>query len=161
VNRGKLKELVARGGWWVLAQFPLLALAFLLPAWFGAVPETDAGRVLRIVGAVLLVVAISIILLGFVALGRYLTPFPRPPENSRLRDTGVYGLMRHPIYSGIVLAATGWSLLSLSWPGLVFAILLGLFFDRKAAYEEYWLGRKFASYPDYQKRVKKLIPWIY
>lgn len=161
VERDKLFEVIARDGWWVLIQFPLLFLAYLLPELFGREPVTGIGYVIKLTGAGLLVVAVPFIFFGFVALGRYLTPFPRPLEKSHLQDSGVYGVVRHPIYSGIIIAAAGWSLLSLSWPGLAFSVLLGLFFDRKAAYEEYWLTRKFAAYPEYQKRVKKLIPWVY
>ncbi len=161
MDRTKLIGVVARDGWWVLAQFPLLALAYLLPEWYRKAPETEAGRSIRNAGTGLLIVAVPLIVAGFVSLGRYLTPFPRPLENSRLRDRGAYGLVRHPIYSGIILAASGWSLVSLSWQGLVLAAVLAIFFDRKAAYEERWLSLKFEDYPDYQRRVKKLIPWIY
>ncbi len=152
---------ITRDVWWVLVQIPLLALAYFLPEWYATAPEAQTGRIIWIAGAGILVAAVFLILAGFISLGRDLTPFPRPVENSRLRERGAYGLVRHPIYSGIILAAIGWSLLSLSWQGLVSVAVLAVFFDRKAAYEERWLALKFAAYPDYQRRVKKLIPWIY
>ncbi|MHB8347622.1 MAG: methyltransferase family protein [Acidiferrobacterales bacterium] len=152
---------LVRDGWWVLAQLPLVALAYFLPVWFGAVAQTFLERSVRLVGIALVLVSVPIVLAAVVALGRHLTPFPRPTEHARLRDHGVYGLVRHPLYSGLILAAAGWSIGSLSWAGVAFAVFLGLFFDRKASYEEYWLGRKFVAYPDYRKRVRKLIPWIY
>ncbi|MHB8454580.1 MAG: methyltransferase family protein [Acidiferrobacterales bacterium] len=161
VNRTKLAGVITRDGWWVLVQIPLLALACFLPVWYGRAPQTEVGRIMWIAGAGFLVVAVLLILAGVISLGRDLTPFPRPVENSRLREHGVYGLVRHPIYSGIIFAASGWSLLSISWQGLAMVAVLAVFFDRKAAYEERWLALKFAAYSDYQRRVRKLIPWIY
>ncbi len=161
MERRGLTEMIVRDSWWVVVQVPLLLLAYFLPEWFGTEPGTDLGKIVRLAGAVPLVLGAAIIFLGAVSLGRYLTPYPRPLDNALLKDNGVYALVRHPIYSGIILASAGWSLISLSWPGLAFTALLGLFFDRKAAYEEFWLARKFAAYADYQKRVKKLIPWVY
>jgi protein-S-isoprenylcysteine O-methyltransferase Ste14 len=148
-----------RGGGWVLIQLPLLVLAYLVPQWTGG--PFGLGRPLQWLGASLLVLGSVLAVLGMAALGRYLTPFPRPPAKARLRRTGAYRVVRHPIYSGIVLAATGWSLLWLSLAGVAFALILGVFFDRKAAREEAWLQRKFKPYRAYQRRVKKLIPWVY
>jgi protein-S-isoprenylcysteine O-methyltransferase Ste14 len=148
-----------RGGGWVLIQFPLLVLAYLIPQWTGGPFGLD--RPLQWLGASLLALGVLLTVLGMAALGRYLTPFPRPLAQARFRRTGAYGVVRHPIYSGIVLAAAGWSLLWLSAAGVVFALMLGVFFDRKAAREEAWLQRKFKPYRAYQRRVKKLIPWVY
>ena len=161
MNQSRPKPIIVRDLWWVLAQVPLMALAYFLPIRYGADAQTLPERLVRFAGAALVLVAVPMALAAFAALGRYLTPFPRPREHACLRDRGIYGVVRHPMYSALILSATGWSLWSLSWPGVVFAVVLGLFFDRKASYEEYWLGLKFASYPDYRKRVRKLIPWIY
>ncbi len=152
---------IVRGGWWVVAQVPLIALACLLPVWWRDPARTDAQRLLRLAGGALLLGAVSMVVAAGIALGRHLTPFPRPRDNAPLRDRGVYGVVRHPIYCGLVLSSLGWSLWSLSWPGLLFTVFLGVFFDRKAAYEESWLVRRFPAYRDYQKRVRKLIPGIY
>jgi protein-S-isoprenylcysteine O-methyltransferase Ste14 len=98
---------------------------------------------------------------GVIALGRWLTPFPQPLPRSKLRTTGAYALVRHPLYSGILFMAFGWSLNSHSIAGLAFDTALLLFFDRKAAREEIWLADKFPGYVAYRGRAKKLIPWIY
>jgi protein-S-isoprenylcysteine O-methyltransferase Ste14 len=98
---------------------------------------------------------------GFVSLGRGLTPFPQPLPGSVLRTGGAYAWVRHPLYSGLLFVATGWSLHSLSPIGLLFDLALAVFFDRKAAREEIWLAGKFPEYPAYRRRVKKLIPWLY
>ena len=82
------------------------------------------------------------------------------PE-SKLRTGGAYALVRHPLYTGILIMALGWSLMTHSLAGLVFDVMLFVFFDRKAAREEAWLAEKFPDYKAYSKRVKKLVPWVY
>jgi protein-S-isoprenylcysteine O-methyltransferase Ste14 len=151
----------ARGGWWVAAQFPLLLLAYLIPTWTERATTGSSVSLLTYAGPALLVVGVALMLTGLVSLGRRLTPFPRPLPTSQLCTTGAYALVRHPLYSGILFMAFGWSLYSLSVAGVAFDVLLCVFFDRKAACEEIWLSQQFSGYVGYRSRVKKLIPWIY
>ena len=151
----------ARGGWWVVAQIPLLVAAYLIPLWTGRSEPLEqldgiAGAGLLLVGAGVLQCAA-----GLVALGPALTPYPRPLARGALRTGGVYGLVRHPIYTGILFMALGWSLYRHSLPGVGFDILLFVFFDRKAVREERWLVERFPDYAGYRRRVRKLIPWVY
>jgi protein-S-isoprenylcysteine O-methyltransferase Ste14 len=99
--------------------------------------------------------------LGLLGLRENLTAVPRPVEGGRLVDTGVYGLVRHPIYTGIIAAAVGWGLLAASPPALVVAIGLGIFFDLKSRREEAWLLDAYPAYAGYRRRVRKLIPLVY
>lgn len=151
----------ARGGWWVAAQFPLLLLAYLIPGWTGQAITGSMAFLQAYGGQALLVGGALLTFAGVVSLGRWLTPFPQPLPKSQLRTGGAYALVRHPLYSGILLMAFGWSLYSYSLVGLAFDALLFLFFDRKAAREEIWLAEKFPGYVAYRNRVKKLVPWIY
>ena len=48
------------------------------------------------------------------------------PESGRLVDTQVYGLLRHPIYSGVLRVVIGLCLLNGNWPALIFALLAPL-----------------------------------
>jgi protein-S-isoprenylcysteine O-methyltransferase Ste14 len=150
-----------RGGWWVVVQFPLLLLAYLIPGWVGKAITGNLAAMLAYAGQALLVVGALLTFAGVVSLGRWLTPFPQPLPKSQLRTGGAYALVRHPLYSGILFMAFGWSLYSISLAGLAFDIGLFVFFDRKAAREEIWLAGKFPGYATYRNRVKKLIPWIY
>lgn len=151
----------ARGGWWVVAQFPLLLLAYLIPGWAGNHITGSPVSTLLHAGQALLIVGALLTAAGVVSLGRWLTPFPQPLPQSQLRTTGAYALVRHPLYSGILFMAVGWSLYSLSVAGLAFDAVLFVFFDRKAAREEAWLAGKFPDYAGYRQRVKKLVPWVY
>jgi protein-S-isoprenylcysteine O-methyltransferase Ste14 len=156
----RLPDLGPRGEGWVAIQvalFALLALAGTVgPAWDD--PWRTAGRVAAalLVGAGLVVVA-----LGLVGLRENLTAVPRPVEGGRLIDSGVYGLVRHPIYSGILTAALGWGLATASPAALLVAVLLACFFDLKARREEAWLLAAYPAYAAYRARVRKLVPFIY
>lgn len=152
---------VERGGLWVLAQLPVLLLAAVIPVWSGAA-RFEPTHPVQGIGTVLTAAGLVMATLGLVHLGKALTPFPRPLEHASLRSGGVYALVRHPIYSGLLLSTVGWALWWLSAPGLAYAALVALFFDRKAAREEAWLEAKYnEQYAAYRKRVRKFLPWIY
>ena len=98
---------------------------------------------------------------AFFRLGTNLTPLPYPKEKGTLVETGPYALVRHPIYSGAIFMGFGWALWVHGWLTLGYACLLLVFFDVKSRLEERWLSEKFTGYEAYQKRVRKLIPFIY
>lgn len=90
-----------------------------------------------------------------------LSPFPRPIVGAALVETGAYRLIRHPIYSGLVLAAIGWALVAGSPLTLVAAGALFILFAGKSRREEEWLVAAHPVYADYQRRTKRLVPWVY
>ena len=96
-----------------------------------------------------------------IALGSNITPFPKPSEKAQLVRRGIFSLIRHPIYTGVMFASLGWALVWQSWPTLLMALVLILFFDAKARREEEWLREKFSEYGEYEKCVKRFIPRIY
>lgn len=150
----------ARGGWWVVAQAPVLLGAIVLPlaAGDGALwPQ----QWLQWFGVALVFVGFALTAGGLVALGDALTPFPRPRPDAALRTDGVYALVRHPVYSGLVFASLGWALWWSSGWGAAYTVVVFAFVDRKAAREEKWLSAKFPDYADYRYRTRKLIPLIY
>ena len=153
-------EFAARGGWWVIAQVPVMLAAVLAPLLWGA-RSFDPTNAIQVAGAAVTALGILLGLAGLVTLGRALTPFPRPLAHAQLRRSGVYGLVRHPIYSGLLFASLGWSVAWMSPVGLAVAVVVAVFFDRKSAFEERLLRGRFPDYADYMERVRKLIPWVY
>ncbi|MCA6595438.1 MAG: isoprenylcysteine carboxylmethyltransferase family protein [Pseudanabaena sp. M046S1SP1A06QC] len=105
----------------------------------------------------------AMILLGrsLFDLGQNLTPLPHPKDDGQLVQTGIYSLVRHPLYSGVILLAFTYASWHVSWVHFLGAIALFIFFDAKATKEEVWLTEKFPTYANYRSSVKKLIPWIY
>lgn len=152
-----------RGEYWVLAQALLLIGLIFLPSYRLAGLQLSAPWMYAVWAgaAVLGLVAVSFLGKGLLDLGQSLTPLPYPREDGQLVQSGVYGIVRHPIYSGVILGILAWALHQLSLTHVVAAIAFFLFFNAKAHREELWLADKYADYAAYQQRVKKLIPWVY
>ena len=112
-------------------------------------------------GAVLIGAGGVLAVRGIVDLGGNLTPFPKPRGGAGLVDTGAYGLVRHPIYGGLILGAFGWGLLTASPASLAGAAILLGFFDLKSRREEAWLVERLDGYERYRDRTRRLLPWLY
>jgi protein-S-isoprenylcysteine O-methyltransferase Ste14 len=97
---------------------------------------------------------------GTIGIRRYLTPLPWPVDHNRLVVSGVYALVRHPLYTAQLLVAAGWSINKLSISHLIITLAATLFFNHKATKEETWLTGKHSEYRDYAKRVGKLLPGL-
>ena len=151
------RDFVARGGHWVVAQTLLLILALWIPLETGAKAPFD----LRWLGAGLAALGLGVAAIAMLGLRQTLTPFPKPRDRGVLQTRGPYSVVRHPIYSGMILSSFGWSLHQASSEGLLLSLVLGVFFDRKATYEERWLVEKYPDYMEYRKRVRKLVPGVY
>jgi protein-S-isoprenylcysteine O-methyltransferase Ste14 len=151
------------GEWYVVAQIALIVLVFFGPRNFQAWPIWTApftwlgsigGGIIMLAGILLLVVAIF-------RLGSNLNAVPYPKDEGTLIETGPYRLVRHPMYCGGILIVFGWGLLVHGRLTLGYAIIMLTFFDVKSRREEQWLKEKFSGYDEYQKRVRKLIPFVY
>jgi protein-S-isoprenylcysteine O-methyltransferase Ste14 len=93
-------------------------------------------------------------------LGRnWSTPMSQKVD-PELVTTGPYRSIRHPIYSGIILAMIGTTIsVSVFW--LVAVLVLGGYFVYSAVVEERFMAGLFPdSYPDYKRPTKMLIPFV-
>jgi len=156
----------SRGEYWVILQAALMLGFLLLPVYCpaGLLPTSMPASVEygRWTLATLLLLGASILVLkGLLDLGQSLTPLPYPRADGQLVQTGSYGLVRHPLYSGIILAALAYAIGQFSLSHFAGALTLLVFFDLKASREEGWLSEAYPDYGDYRQRVKKLIPWLY
>lgn len=152
-----------RGEGYVLIQFLLFALIAFGPESLPFLPAVDGvmQQFLQPLGFIIGVVGLLLIGAGLINLGDNLTPYPHPKSESKHVEHGAYRIVRHPIYSGLVFAAVGWSLWKGSLAMLCYSLILLLFFDIKSRREETWLREKFSTYANYQQRVRKLIPFVY
>jgi len=82
-------------------------------------------------------------------------------QDHELIERGPYRHVRHPIYTGLLLAFLGTAVALGEWRGLLALAIVAVSFWRKLRLEERWLGEQFgAPYADYMRRVKALIPGI-
>jgi len=146
-----------RGEGWVLLQFLIFAVIFFAPSKTCFACPTW----LRYVGLAILVIGGVLGTAGVLALGKNLTAFPKPIEGGSLVTSSVYGIVRHPIYAGLIFGTLGWSIFRGNLLGIGLSAVLFLFFDMKSRREELWLVEAYPGYPEYQRRVKKLIPFVY
>lgn len=153
-----IRNFLRRGGLWVLGQSALMCVVI----GGGLLCRNQwQSLVLTLCGAGLLLIAAGCGLAGTVSLGRNLTPFPKPSASTTLVRTGIYGFIRHPLYTAVFCGAVGWALVWRSWPALLAALALGPLFDAKARREERWLRQQFPEYSGYEQRVRRFVPWIY
>ena len=87
-------------------------------------------------------------------LGRNLSPFPRPINNSNLITTGVYRFTRHPMYYSLIFISFGVFITKLSSYYLFLSISLVLIIKFKISLEEYYLKNKFNNYLLYKNEVR-------
>jgi protein-S-isoprenylcysteine O-methyltransferase Ste14 len=74
--------------------------------------------------------------------------------------SGPYRLVRHPIYSGILVAGLG-TAVALSWLWLAVFALAGIYFVYSASVEERYLAEQFPQqYPAYRRSTKMLVPFV-
>ena len=144
-----------------MAQLFLMAFIAIAPWILPRSAGLSDGGGWRVAGVVLLLIGGAGGALAALRLGTNLTPFPRPRPRGVLVTTGPYAVVRHPIYAAVMALAFGWALVWGSLPTLGGATALLLLFDLKSRREERWLVDRFPEYPGYQRRVRKLIPFIY
>lgn len=120
--------------------------------------QTDPGA--AAVGLILFALGLSFAIWARVHLGRnWGTPMTQKNE-PELVTGGPYRLVRHPIYSGILLATVG-TAVALNWRWLVIVALAGIYFVYSATVEERYLAEQFPdTYPAYKRSTKMLIPFV-
>ncbi len=141
----------------------LLALAHLV------VGALDAGRwhltapvpaVVR--GAALAGWALSLVLVyRSMHENRYFSAVVRVQEDRghRVIDTGPYSVVRHPGYVGMIMGMPCSALALGSWVSFGIALVFASFIVRRVMFEDAFLFRNLAGYPDYTRRVThRLIP---
>lgn len=88
------------------------------------------------------------------------TPMSQKDE-PELVTSGPYRLVRHPIYSGILVAGVG-TAVALSWQWLIAVVLAGVYFVYSATVEERFLTEQFPdAYPAYRRATRMLVPFVF
>ena len=141
---------------WSLVAVQLALLAGLV--WFPGERVWSVPGWLAAIAIVLIIVAAVFAVAAAVQLGPGLTASPLPSAAAQLRTTGVYGCVRHPIYTGLLLGGAAVVLLggrtSRVWMWLALLTLLW----GKTWLEERKLTTRFPGYRDYAAATPRLVP---
>ena len=138
----------------VFLQFFILSLYFFR---WEFIPEKQIIQVTPFsyfVGFLIIIIAFIILLVAIKDLGRNLSPFPRPINNSNLVTKGIYRFTRHPMYYSLIFISFGVFITKLSIYYLFLSISLSLIIKFKITLEEQYLNNKFKNYLLYKNEVK-------
>lgn len=141
-------------------QSLLVVLAVVLLRVFRTNTLPVHSPILEGVGAVLFLAGLGLAVWARLYLGRnWGMPMTRKDE-PELVTSGPYRYVRHPIYSGLLLAILGTALATNIYWLIAFAIM-GVYFVYSASVEERILTESFpSSYPAYRAATKMLIPFV-
>ena len=145
-----------KGAILVFFQFSLLIAIIVLPHSSQWVISDWLGTV----ALVMILLGLSMTLLGVVSLGSSLSVNPVPKNEAVLRKTGVYSIVRHPIYLGILILGCGLTIPTGSFLTLFAYLLLVVTLSFKARFEERLLLAKFPEYREYGSKIGRIVPFL-
>jgi protein-S-isoprenylcysteine O-methyltransferase Ste14 len=146
----------------VVANLSAFGLFFPSLLIFSGRPEASMALPLATSGCLLALAGAALVVRSRAALGPAWSFVPKADRGTGLVTTGPYRLVRHPIYLGFALLATGQALAFGSWPALMI-VLCGIVptFAWRARTEEKLLGRTFGErYAVYRQGTKLIIPYL-
>jgi len=138
----------------VFLQFFLISLHFFQWQFIPQKQIIQASPFSYFLGILIILIAFIVMLVSIKDLGKNLSPFPRPLNNSNLVTTGIYGFTRHPMYYSLIFISIGVCIIKLSIYYLFLTISLSLIIKFKIALEEKYLMNKFKNYLLYKNEVK-------
>jgi protein-S-isoprenylcysteine O-methyltransferase Ste14 len=136
-------------------------VGFLLLRTFSGNGLAVHSLISQVVGAILVFAGLGLAVWARVHLGRNWGMPMTEKDEPELVTSGPYRLVRHPIYSGILLAVLGTALANNLYWLIAFAVIL-VYFIYSAKVEEGIMTRSFPStYPRYRTHTKMLIPFVF
>jgi protein-S-isoprenylcysteine O-methyltransferase Ste14 len=152
---------IKRAHLFVLTQFVLLGLLALV-LWRLPAARSELGGAL---GGLMVLGGLVLALWAIADFARGARTLPQvSPEATRgaeLVQVGLYGRIRHPIYSGVLLAVLGSALGHGHWASWGLALLLLAFFWVKSRFEESLLCQAYPGYAEYMTRTGRFLPRLF
>jgi isoprenylcysteine carboxyl methyltransferase (ICMT) family protein YpbQ len=162
---GRTKAHVRSRESWVY-RLPILFGAILLSPWTErALRESriyDPGNFGTYALAAMVLLGLSFTWWARIHIGRLWSNSITNKESHHIVDTGPYGLVRHPIYAGLILAILTTGVAVATWSSLIGALLISLGEWQKARMEEGFLTAELGpeAYGPYCRRVPMIVPFL-
>ena len=143
-----------------------IAVALIGPGdWFGSswlhVRMYPASVAVAVVGALLTKLGVAFACWASHVLGRNWSSVVQVKKDHELIQSGPYRWVRHPIYTGLLLAFLGTAMAIGEWRGAVCVVIVAVSFWFKLKLEERWMRENFGvAYENYMQRTKALIPGL-
>src|SRR5436190_34463 len=136
-------------GTYVAKQWPVAALPYQRSFVFAGVVLFIAGLFLR--------------WWAIVTLGRFFTVDVTIEKDHELVERGPFRVVRHPSYTGLLLAFVGFGLTLRNWAALLIVLvpIFAAFIRRMNVEEDALLRALGSSYADYMRRTRRLVPFFY
>jgi protein-S-isoprenylcysteine O-methyltransferase Ste14 len=152
---------------WVVIALSITAAIFVAQSrslramlWMFELPKSDWNLLLAVV-----LFALGLILRwwAIITLGRFFTVDVVVEKDHEVVQRGPFRFVRHPSYTGVLVAFLGWALTLGNWvPMLVLLVPIFIAFVRRMNVEEEALrGALGEKYAEYMRRTKRLIPGVY
>lgn len=147
---------------WYILLASLIAAALPVIEWAYWHPDRHAG-VFVVTGLLMVITGIGLRFWSIRTLGPYFTATVQVKQQQQLIQHGPYTVLRHPSYTGALLAILGCAIILQAWYALVIAALaMGFAYRERIEKEEKALIDNFgAAYVRYQASTHKLIPFVW
>jgi len=153
---------------WVVIALSIVAGGFVAQSrflrdhglWMFELPH---GRAVNVVAVVLFAAGLILRWWSIVTLGRFFTVDVTIEKDHELVERGPFRWVRHPSYTGVLLAFLGWALTLRNWAAIA-VVLVPIFVAlvRRMNVEEEALSKALGvRYREYIRRTKRLMPGIY
>jgi len=117
---------------------------------------------IEIAGVLMVWLGVAVAIWARVHIGQYWSGLITLKEDHKLIRSGPYAYVRHPIYTGLLLATFGTALVQGKWQGLLGAAIILIAHIRKARKEEALMTSQFGErYREYRRHSGFLIPRLH
>jgi len=138
----------------VFLQFLIIILHFIQWDFLTKKEIVKVNSIYNFLGLIIIITGSIVMVKAIRDLGSNLSPLPRPIGNGNLITSGIYNLIRHPMYYSLILISFGIFITKLSFYYLFLTISLAFIIKFKIILEEKYLNIKFKNYIIYKNKVK-------